>query len=86
MKRLILMVLFTVSSLVAYDYGYNNNNDDSNYEGSSGTKYQYDLSDPSDKLDYSIDLDAQMRDSLSVDPSRTLDQGLGQYGGGIYDD
>ena len=85
MKRLILMVLFTTSSLVAYDYGYNNN-DDSNYEGSSGTKYQYDLSDHSDKLDYSIDLDAQMRDSLSVDPSRSLDQGLGQYGGGIYDD
>jgi hypothetical protein len=33
-----------------------------------------------------VDVDAQMRDQLSVDPSRSLDQSLGEYGGGIYDD
>ncbi|SMM99367.1 hypothetical protein SPONN_502 [uncultured Candidatus Thioglobus sp.] len=43
------------------------------------------MSDPSDRIDYSIDVDAQMRDRLSVEPSRDLDRGLGQYGGGIYD-
>jgi len=55
------------------------------YEGSSGARYQYDMSNPSDRLNYGVDLDAQMRDQLSVDPSRGLDRGLGQFGGGIYD-
>ena len=43
------------------------------------------MSNPSDRLNYGVDLDAQMRDQLSVDPSRSLDRGLGQFGGGIYD-
>jgi hypothetical protein len=56
-----------------------------NYQSDAGTSYQYDLSDPLDRLDYLLDLDAQMRDQLSVNPSRLLDRGLGQYGGGIND-
>ena len=58
----------------------------SGYQGSSGSKYQYDLSNPSDRNSYSIDLSAQRRDQLDVSPSRSLDSGLGQYGGGIYND
>lgn len=56
---------------------------DSNYQGSSGSSYEYDLSSPSDSNRYSTDLAAQQRDSLSLDMGRSLDQGLGQYGGGI---
>jgi len=53
MKKLVLAVVITGCSLMAYDYGYknpysnnNNNNDNSNYQGISGTKYKYDLSNP----------------------------------------
>ena len=55
------------------------------YQGSSGSSYQYDMNNPSDRNNYSIDLNAQRRDQMSLDPSRSLDRGLGQYGGGIYD-
>ncbi len=55
------------------------------YESSTGNRYEYDLSDPGDQLEYGVDLDAQMRDSTSVNPTRELDRGLGEYGGGIYD-
>lgn len=58
---------------------------DSGYQGSSGSSYQYDLNSPSDRNGYSTDLSAQRRDSQSLDLGRTLDQGLGQDGGGIYD-
>jgi hypothetical protein len=64
----------------AYDRSGNSNY---MYKGSSGTQYQYDLSRPSDQIRYEVDVRAQMRDELSVDPRRELDQGLGQYGGGI---
>lgn len=56
------------------------------YQGSSGARYQYDMSDPSDRTEYSVDLDAQRRDQMSVDPGRSIDRGIGQYGGGVYDD
>lgn len=59
--------------------------DSNGYEGSSGSRYQYDLSNPSDRNRYGIDLDAQRRDQMSLDPGRSLDRGMGQYGGGIYD-
>ncbi|MFZ1569238.1 MAG: hypothetical protein WAT29_10515 [Thiolinea sp.] len=58
--------------------------DSSDYQGSSGSTYQYDLSNPTDRNNYSIDLDAQRRDQMSLDPGKILDTGLGQYGGGIY--
>ena len=35
--------------------------------------------------DDGVDVDAQMRDRLSVDPAREIDRGLGQYGGGIVE-
>lgn len=90
MKKILSIVAITTLSTSAYsynyDYGYGNQNNSNNgYESSFGNKYQYDMSDPSDRIDYSIDVDAQMRDRLSVEPSRDLDRGLGQYGGGIYD-
>jgi len=35
--------------------------------------------------DDGVDVDAQMRDRLSVDPAREIDRGLGRYGGGIVE-
>jgi hypothetical protein len=93
MKRLISTVALVFCATSAYSYDYNNgygnsygNNQNNGYESSFGNRYQYDMSDPSDRLDYSVDIDAQMRDRMSVEPSRSLDRGLGEYGGGIYDD
>lgn len=57
-----------------------------NYEGSSGSTYQYNLNNPVDKNNYSVDLDAQRRDQMNVNPGRNLDRGMGQYGGGINND
>ena len=61
----------------------NNHKSEYKYEGSSGARYKYDLSDPSDRIDYSMDYDAQMNDKLSVSPDRDLDRQMGQFGGGI---
>jgi len=55
------------------------------YEGLSGKKYQYDLSDPADKLEYQVDLDAQMRDKINPDPLIKMDRDMGNYGGGAED-
>lgn len=60
--------------------------DSSDYKGSSGSNYQYDMNNPSDRNSYSIDLNAQRRDQMSLDSGKSLDKGMGQYGGGIYDD
>jgi len=94
-----LSVLLSSAYADDYNYGYESSQNDSGYGSNSsqsssnsgyksttGTRYQYDMSDPSDRVDYSVDVDAQMRDRLNVDPSRSLDQGLGEHGGGIYDD
>lgn len=54
------------------------------YESTFGNKYQYDLSNPVDRLKYDVDLKAQLRDEMDVNPIRELDRDLGQYGGGIY--
>ena len=68
MKKMITIAALAVisSSVYAYDYGYGNNQNDSNndYQGSSGSTYQYDLSDPSDSVDYGVDVDAQMERSI----------------------
>ncbi len=55
---------------------------DVGYQGSSGARYQYDLSNPVDRNRYSTDTSAQIRDQLVVDPSRSMDQARGQNGGG----
>lgn len=61
-----------------YDYSYGSQN---NYRGSSGSRYQYDMSNPSDRLRYSTDTAAQRRDQMAG-PDRDRDQARGQYGGG----
>jgi hypothetical protein len=53
------------------------------YRGSSGALYNYDLSNPSDQLRYSVDPGAQLRDSINVDPRIELDRSLRQYGAGV---
>ena len=54
------------------------------YSGSSGSSYQYDLSNPYDRKSYDVDIGAQQRDAFSYD--RYYDNSFGQFGGGIYDD
>ena len=50
------------------------------YESYTGTRYKYDLNDPSDKIMYGVDPAAQIRDD--VNPMVDIDRGLGQFGGG----
>lgn len=50
------------------------------YTDLMGNRYQYDLNNPNDKLAYEIDLFAQMRDKMSLNPTRD------KNGGGIYED
>jgi len=75
MKKLIL-ALFILAGIFTSANAY--------YTGMSGTKYQYDMSNPTDSLNYSVDLDAQMRDQMNVNPNVDLDRGIGQVGGGVY--
>ncbi len=84
MKKTLILALMFGGSLYAYDYNSDSNGDGQVYESSSGNQYKYDLSDPSDKLEYSVDVGAQLDDS--VNPSVGLDRSLGEYGGGIIDD
>ncbi|MGV3059551.1 hypothetical protein ACEF11_08555 [[Pasteurella] aerogenes] len=49
------------------------------YTDMVGNKYQYDLTDSNDQLSYKMDLDAQMRDQLSINPTRN------KNGGEIYE-
>lgn len=50
------------------------------YKSLLGNFYQYDLNNPLDKQQYELDLAAQMRDKLSVNPFRSTENG-----GGIYE-
>ncbi len=52
------------------------------YVGSSGGAYQYDMNNPADSNRYSIDLDAQRRDMMKINPG-SLDELKGQNGGGF---
>ena len=56
------------------------------YSGQSGTQYQYDMSNPIDRVRYSTDISAQQRDLMNTNPRSGLDRSLGQYGGGILND
>ena len=56
------------------------------YRSNTGTDYQYNLGNASDRNQYSIDLDAQRRDQMSTNLRRDLDRQSGQIGGGIYND
>ena len=54
------------------------------YRSNTGTDYQYNLGNPSNRNRYSIDLDAQRRDQMNTNPRRVLDRQSGQVVGGIY--
>jgi hypothetical protein len=91
MRKNIFMSLLTatlifITSTQSFAQVISQNDDESVYEGNSGNRYQYDRNNPSDELRYSIDLEAQRRDQMSLDTGTTLDRGMGQVGGGIYDD
>ena len=55
---------------------------DVGYQGTSGARYQYDLSNPADSVRYGVDPVARLRDQTSVDPGRNVDRSVGQNGGG----
>ncbi len=83
MKKIILLAI--IALLIAFPaIAWSDNNNDDNkeypYESTSGTRYKYDLSNPSDRIRYEVDPGAQLRDS--VNPRVDIDRGLGQYGGG----
>jgi hypothetical protein len=69
-----------------YEKSYDRDDEDRGYESSFGRRYEYDLSDPSDQIMYEVDPNAQLRDSIDVDPTRDLERSIGEYGGGVYDD
>ena len=91
--RTFLLALIVISSSVAAqdvdvsvdDSSTRISSDNGGYESSTGNRYEYDLSDPGDRVEYEVDPGAQLRDEISVDPTREIDQDLGEYGGGIYD-
>ena len=94
MRTTLIAILFMSAQVVAQDVDVSvddsstsiySNSSSRGYESSTGNRYQYDLSDPGDRVEYGVDVDAQMRDDMSINPTRELDRGLGEYGGGVYD-
>jgi hypothetical protein len=95
-----LLLVAPISALSQYDdyddnqenddgYGYDSRYDrdqDKGYESSFGNRYEYDLSDPSDRVMYEVDPSAQLGDSLDVNPLRDVERSVGEYGGGVLDD
>lgn len=67
------------------DSSYSNNQQKQGYESSFGNKYQYDLNNPSDKVEYNVDPAAQLKDSIDVNPTRKLERGIGENGGSVYE-
>jgi hypothetical protein len=66
-----------------YDSGKSSgNNNNSEYRGTSGAQYQYDIRNPVDRNRYSSDISAQRRDQVEGYVDRTQDRSRGQYGGG----
>ena len=78
-----LILAATVPTVFAGEPYDRNGEPNYQYRSSTGTQYQYDRSNPRDEVRYEVDVKAQMRDELSVDPRREIDQSLGQSGGGI---
>ncbi len=60
---------------------FGNSNSAYPYKSSTGNNYKYDLNNPSDKLQYSVDPSSQLTDSIN--PMIQMDRSMGQYGGGI---
>lgn len=87
MKKLFFTTLLSSIVLLSISVNaYDNTNDDAIYESTSGTKYKYDLNNPSDKIMYDVDPSAQLQDSINVNPNVQLDRNIGEYGGGIIND
>ena len=95
MKKIIIVaIIMTGLSLQAYDIRQydmgrsQTNNQSSGYQGSSGNRYQYDMSSGNDRAAYSVDTAAQQRDYYNnlydTSRSRQQDRSNGQFGGGIY--
>lgn len=84
--KMIIAVAAMTLSLPAFAWNNGYGNSDNGYTSSFGNRYQYDLSNPTDRLGYSVDVGAQLRDRMDLNPSRTLERGLGEYGGGIWED
>lgn len=80
--RTSILLAFCAQAIVTHganaQYYYSN---DAGYRSSFGSAYQYDLTRPMDQLQYSVDMGAQLKDS--IDPRVELDRSMGQYGGGI---
>jgi len=88
MKKLITLLL-AISFVATPAFAWNDDdpydssgNPNYRYKSYTGQKYQYDLSNPSDKLRYDVDPSAQLRDSINPSPRIDLDRDMGQYGGG----
>jgi hypothetical protein len=85
---LVIMALLITSPAIAWENNYETSrqkqererNKEYPYESTSGTRYKYDLSKPSDRIRYEVDPAAQIRDSIN--PRVKIDRGLGQHGGG----
>lgn len=95
MKKIITAaILMAGLSLQAYDiHQYDmgrsqTNNQPSGYQGGSGNRYQYDMNNGNDRLNYSVDTGAQQRDYYNnmydTSGNRQQDRSNGQYGGGVY--
>jgi len=58
------------------------------YESFSGNRYKYDLSDPGDRIEYKLDIGAQIDDKINmpINPGVKMDQNFNQYGGGLMND
>ena len=58
------------------------------YESFSGNRYKYDLSNPGDRIDYQLDVGAQIDDKINmpINPGVEMDRNFNQYGGGLMDD
>lgn len=91
MKKMMLLVFiafFVTSPVIAWDNNYETSRQEQErqrtkkypYKSTSGTRYKYDLSNPSDRIRYEVDPAAQIRHNIN--PRVKIDRDLGQYGGG----
>jgi hypothetical protein len=88
MKKLILLSALLSTSALAWDnpaitkeseYSSNSN---STYKSDYGNNYKYDLTNQNDRRSYGNDRAAQIRDSVDVNPYKSLERDRGQYGAG----
>lgn len=78
MNKYFLLLVIASAPAFAWD----SDNEKQGYKSRFGSEYEYDLSKPTDQIRYEVDVGAQMRDEMDVDPRREIEQDMGQYGGG----